>query len=238
MTQDDLPILNKALMAVAIISLISSFIVVLTPILFIRMRNNFFLRLLCIVSFCNLMYYISILLNFNDSPWTCQIQGYLNTLFFLASWSWMSNMQLQLFGVLHYKKPYFTEVIMHLIFWLVPLIVSFVPFLDGATYGHSPYGRNFLICYLKDQYKDQSIILYATQIFTFVLLCMVFSAIFYYKSSMSIVSQHRTYEEQCHLKIMMKGITYYLIAFVVLWLPNLLSQVITNSASNDSSIAD
>ena len=124
-----------------------SFAVVLTPILFKRMRRLSFLRILTMISLCDTLCAISLMLNAgrpadvdsyrNNS--LCQAQGFLTSYFINASVSWTVALSVQLYTITKYSKPFFSELSMHLVFWTVPLIFALLPIFAGASFGMDDY---------------------------------------------------------------------------------------------------
>ena len=65
----------------------------------------------------------------------CKAQGVLYTFFTNASFYWTVALSIQLYTIIKYSKPYFSEFSMQMIFWGIPLVYSVVPFFSGTTYG-------------------------------------------------------------------------------------------------------
>ena len=123
-------------------SLISLF-VVLTPLLFKRLRKLFFLRILALISVLDVITAISLIMNISRSPRAdnlsndklCMAQAVIYTFSSRASFSWVVGLSIQLYSMISYSKPYFSEISMHAIFWSIPIIVEIIPLFAGISYG-------------------------------------------------------------------------------------------------------
>ena len=122
-----------------------SFSVVLTPILFKRMRKLLFLRILAMISLCDTATYISYILDLGrpvdnlSNNAMCQAQGALYTFSRNASISWTIALSVQLYTINKYSKPYFSELHMHLLFWGIPILLELLPLFVGDSYGMDDY---------------------------------------------------------------------------------------------------
>jgi hypothetical protein len=126
---------------VGFLAAISSFLVVLTPILFKRLRSLLFLRIISIISFCDTVTALSFILNIDrpiedlSNNTLCQVQGLLITFFSNASIFWTAALTIQLYTIVKYSKPYYSELSMHLVFWSIPIFFEIVPLFSGSTFG-------------------------------------------------------------------------------------------------------
>lgn len=119
-----------------------SITVVVTPILFKKFRDYFFLRILAIISFCDTMTAISYIINLgrinlqdlrNDK--LCRFQGVLNTFSINASISWTVALSVQLYSIVKIRKPFFSWYSLHILFWSLPIGVEVFPLFFKCGYG-------------------------------------------------------------------------------------------------------
>ena len=115
-----------------------------------------FLNILAIMSFCDAMTSLGLFLSVarqldsDTSTNVCIAQAVFISFFQKASVSWTVALSLQLYSIVKYSKPYFSEVYMHLVFWFVPLIFTLLPIFAGQTFGNS-YEQSdayFRLCFL------------------------------------------------------------------------------------------
>lgn len=133
---------RTAFITMGFLGLVSIF-VVLTPILFSRMRQLLFLRIIATISLCDTLTAIAYLLSLGrpsnvdmlSNTALCQFQGGLLNFSANASISWTIALSLQLMYVIKYSRPFLSEKIMHLIFWGIPTFLEILPYFAKMSYG-------------------------------------------------------------------------------------------------------
>ena len=206
---------------------ISSFSVVLTPIIFKRMRTLLFLRIIAIISFCDTIVGITYIMdlgrplnNLGNSK-LCVVQGALNVFFANAGLWWSVCLSIQTYSMVKYLRPYFREHIMHVVFWGIPFILEFVPLFSGSNYGSDDFYPEWTLvnaCNLKQANGAPSVVNLITlkitdQIFKYVAIAII--AIFYFLTKREVDLGNRDPVFYGVTKIM--GL--YPFIFCICWLP-------------------
>jgi hypothetical protein len=205
--------------------------VVLTPILFKKFRQYFFLRILSIISFCDTFTTISYLLNINrnvlQNNRLCQFQGVLNTLSINSSVSWTVALSLQLYSIVKYKEPYFSERILYLVFWGIPILVAVIP----VCYSETSYGMDDKIpemaigsCNIRTGYpgSDTGHVIFNIVIYAFKIVSFAVLTILYVLTRQEI----GTIDQSNHLLKITSIMGLYPLTLGVLWLPAVVSQIL------------
>ena len=141
-----------------------------------------FLNILAIMSFCDAMASLGVFLSVarqldsDTSTYACIAQGIIGSFFPKASVSWTVALSLQLYSIVKYSKPYFSEVYMHLVFWFVPLIFELLPIFAGQTLGNGQKSDFFQLCFITPPNDSQRVvdIIFALGFPLVGILCLLF----------------------------------------------------------------
>jgi hypothetical protein len=126
---------NGATIISAVFSCFLSLLVVVTFLLFKRLQSKLFMKLITLISVCDLIANASQL---NGLPTTrpfCVLQGVVQQFFYPASWLWTAVMTYLLYSLVVDGKISLSEWKMHLIVWGICTAITILPFTT-STYGH------------------------------------------------------------------------------------------------------
>lgn len=207
-----------------------SFSVVLTPILFKKLRRFVFLKVLVMISLCDTLTAISYLLNLFrpvqvselHSNNLCKIQGVIYSFSINASISWTIALSIQLYTITKNLKPYFnSEIKMHFLFWSIPVINELIPLLSESNYGMDDTYPEAAVnsCYIRTgALTSASEATYFITNATYKIIGIVVLVVLYYKTKKMINSKSNSQAFNEATKIMI----LYPLAMIFLWLPNVL----------------
>ena len=127
--------LSTLAISCSISSLISSFSVVLTGIIFPTMMKKLFMRMIMFISACDFI--ASLVYSFGfvkASSILCPIQGSFATFFYHASFFWAVCLSYQTYSLIILNKLSLYEYQMHAIVWTLSFLVLLLPLTD-SDYG-------------------------------------------------------------------------------------------------------
>jgi len=78
----------------------------------------------------------------------CSVQGFIRCFFARMSWFFTDVLIFQLFYIVVYEKYFLNVTYMHCIVWSVNILLQFLPYTTGTTYGTDDDGINYKICIL------------------------------------------------------------------------------------------
>jgi hypothetical protein len=120
----------------AVFSCFLSLLVCITFVLFRRLQNKPFMKIITLISFCDCIANASILNGVpNDRGW-CVLQALVGQFFFPASWIWTTILTYLLYSLVVHGKISMPEWQMHAITWGICILITVLP-LTTSTYGRN-----------------------------------------------------------------------------------------------------
>jgi hypothetical protein len=108
--------------------------------------------------------------------------------------------------------------------------VFLIPIFAGIKYGDSNDDDATAVCYIQAENKTV-LVAFTWQIFVYTFVVILIGYYYYYNTK-EVIHGFTSVEDKSILLAMLHGITYYLITHLVLWIPNLISQLIAISDNN------
>jgi hypothetical protein len=140
--------LATAVVVVSLVSVAGNAFVLFSGLMFATMRKRFFVRLIMMLSFTDLM--VSIAGSFGFPPsgtYLCAVQAALEMYFLRANWLWTTVLVFQMYQFIAHNKFYLSELTMHTFVWSFSAILSFLPLLF-ARFGRDGANSNSEMCFV------------------------------------------------------------------------------------------
>ena len=124
---------TKLLTAAATVSILSSLIVVLTPILFSTMRYKLFMRVVALISVGDIIGNFPYLLPFGREGvnWWCTLQGLMNFIGYPMEWLWTFALVYLLYELAVYGRVPKSIAHIHILCTVFPVLIATLQFLFG-----------------------------------------------------------------------------------------------------------
>lgn len=196
------------------LSLVGSFSVVLTALVFPLLRRKLFMRIIAMISLCDFFASIASILGYNQTGFICQLQGALYGMFYRASWIWTVAFSYELYGVITSspQKLPISEPNLHIICWSIALLLESVPYWFGAKYGGSG-----VICSFHGPYF---VVLMISLFFSILVICCILTVSLYYSLSKYLDMNRETLGEGVF--VITSVLRQYPSAMVICWIPNII----------------
>ena len=138
-------ITRDAWIGVNAISAIGSLAVIITGIVFYKqlVRKKVYMKMIMILSFCDILSDIAGMTGFPTSQSMCQTQAVVMMYCFRTSWLWCVFITLTLYWQIKYNKVLLTVKQMSLFIFPFDILLLCLPFAGGVMYGGCENGTNF-----------------------------------------------------------------------------------------------
>lgn len=145
--------LESWLVVFAICGAICSGSVVLTGLIFHQLRQRFFMHLICLVAFCDMMVGIGVSLGLpNDGTPECTAQAGIMSVFLKGTWIWTTMLCYQTHNVVINGKVSMSYRSMQVFVWGTSILLGLLP-LVKARFGKQGVYSSAEFCYLHSENK-------------------------------------------------------------------------------------
>ncbi len=226
---------HHATLVSAVLSCALSFAVVVTFVLFPRLQNKLFMKIITLISLCDCIANASQL---NGLPVTRELcvvlQAMTQQFFYPASWMWTVIMTYLLYSLVVYGKITIPEWKMHLIVWGICTTITFLP-LTTSTYGKHE-GDNYW-CWIEPSKRPTGgvaasdawqYLTFDCVIFSCFLLMIYWGVLIFYKVSIQHIQSSKTVHSALH------ALFAYPLVLLFTWFPNTLLTTILPGVSQQS----
>jgi hypothetical protein len=225
---------HHATLVSAVLSCAFSFGVVVTFVLFPRLQNKLFMKIITLISLCDCIANASQLNGLPVTRELCVLQAMTQQFFYPASWMWTVIMTYLLYSLVVYGRITIPEWKMHVIVWGICTTITFLP-LTTSTYGKQN-GDNFWCWIEPSSHYSASIV--ATEIWEYLTFdCVIFGcfllmtgwgSLIFYKLRIQHVKATKT------VKTAIRTLFAYPVIICLTWFPTAMLITIFPTVSQQS----
>jgi hypothetical protein len=224
---------KDAFIIVSIISCSLSLLVIITFLIFHRLRNKLFMKIITLISVCDFIANICQIDGVPSHRDLCILQGLIQQFFYPASWLWTVILTYLLYSLVAHGKISLAEWKMHLIVWGICTAITVLP-LTTSTYGTEDNDDYF--CWIRpssNSHGDRlnaaiwSYLLFDLILVTCFGLMILWGCLIFYKLSVQLIPKTDTMESA------LRTLLRYPIALFITWFPNLFYMTVFPNSKAD-----
>jgi hypothetical protein len=223
-------VMNGLFIAFSIVSVICSFLVIVTGVTFPPMRQRLFMKILMYISASTTIATITSSFGMVSNAPLCGLQSFFTSWLFKTSWAWTTVLSYHLYCIVFHGFFVPRPLLMHILCWVVPLIMTLLP-LSTNVYGRS--SDDFVLgwCYL-DGNENFAAFWSLTTISAFLVVCLAWNAFFLVR----IYVRYRTMDIRHaypEVYTILRSMVLYPASFFITWFPNLMYSIVINFGGVD-----
>ena len=198
-----------------------AFLVVVTYLLFPRLQGKLFMRVITLISLCDLIANASVLGGVSNQRDLCVLQAVVQQFFYPASWIWTAILTYLLYSLVMYGKISMLEWHMHAITWGFCTMFTVLP-LTTSTYGSQANDDSW--CWIQPRslsHTDSAMmstiwdyLTFDAIIFGSFFLMTLWGTVIYYKLRIQQIPTTKTVQSA------LRALLLYPIVLFVTWFPN------------------
>ena len=178
------------------------------------------------IAIADTMTSITIAFGFPGPGSLCSAQGFIRIFFARMSWFFTDVLIFQLFYIVVYEKYFLNVKYMHCIVWPVNILLQFLPYTTGTTYGTDANGINYKICMLgqgtgsdKAFYQWLQFAYNIELLISFAMIIILSAIVVYYSSNIKTKSSHMYLAQR--IRESWSIVILYPFAMLISWVPRI-----------------
>lgn len=218
-----------AMTAVATISVASSLAVVLTPLLFPKMRGRLLMQIVAFISIGDILGNLPYVFPYRamSDNWWCNIQGFLHLFGYPIEWMWTAALILRLYQLATDGKVPNRMWLLHLICWGIPLAQDLC-MLTVAPYAIDNYNEGEVCTFAVNK---RSFIYHNVCYFGLYLGCLFFMLVIYLRISALEHTQNKNVKKAPFI-VAKNALAWYPTVLIIFWTPHVLVSMIAGNPVN------
>ena len=189
-------------------------------------RGKSLVHYVMMIAIADTMTALTVAFGFPDAGPLCTAQGFIRIFFARMSWFFTDVLIFQLFYIVVYEKYFLNVTSMHCIVWSVNILLQFLPYTTGTTYGTDVDGINYKICLLgigrgsdNAYYQWYQFAYNIELLISFAMIIILSAIVVYYSSNVKTKTSHMYLAQR--IRESWTIVILYPFAMLISWVPRI-----------------